>query len=261
MYKVYKHTTPSNKVYIGITKQTVEGRWKNGLGYQSSPHFWNAIQKYGWDNIKHEILHDGLTKEEACEYERYYINKYQSTDSSKGYNQTSGGDTGAVYNDEVRNKISDRQKEFYRLHPEKREELSRKVTGFKHSEEAKEKMRIAKTGTHFVMTDEWKARIGDANRKRYKSNPKLYASNAERMRRIGMENAKKIEQLDLDGNVIAVFSSLHEAERKTGIRNGNISRCCNGKALTTGGYRWRYAIEITAVEKQPYQIANCGDAV
>lgn len=30
MYTVYKHTTPSGKVYIGITGQKPERRWQNG---------------------------------------------------------------------------------------------------------------------------------------------------------------------------------------------------------------------------------------
>lgn len=30
---VYKHTSPSGKVYIGITNQPANKRWKNGMGY------------------------------------------------------------------------------------------------------------------------------------------------------------------------------------------------------------------------------------
>lgn len=44
---IYKHTTPSNKVYIGITSQTkINRRWQNGYGYRSNKHFFNAILKY-----------------------------------------------------------------------------------------------------------------------------------------------------------------------------------------------------------------------
>lgn len=34
MYKVYKHTFPNGKKYIGITKLTVENRWRSGKGYK-----------------------------------------------------------------------------------------------------------------------------------------------------------------------------------------------------------------------------------
>ncbi|AAV30164.1 putative truncated GIY-YIG endonuclease [Lactobacillus phage LL-Ku] len=42
-YKVYKHTTPNNKVYIGITKLDVNKRWKNGNGYKHNQYFTRAI--------------------------------------------------------------------------------------------------------------------------------------------------------------------------------------------------------------------------
>lgn len=44
-YKVYKHTTPSNKVYIGITSQTISKRWQNGRGYITNEYFYRAIKK------------------------------------------------------------------------------------------------------------------------------------------------------------------------------------------------------------------------
>lgn len=62
---VYKHTSPSKGVYIGITKQNPVIRWSNGSGYKRNPYFYKAIQKYGWDNFKHEILFSNLTQEEA----------------------------------------------------------------------------------------------------------------------------------------------------------------------------------------------------
>ena len=94
MYTVYKHTTPNNKVYIGITCQTPKERWQRGKGYKSQPYFYNAIQKYGWDNIKHEILYTGLTQEEAHQKEIELIKEYQSNHHSRGYNISGGGELG-----------------------------------------------------------------------------------------------------------------------------------------------------------------------
>lgn len=37
-----------------------------------------------------------------------------------------------------------------------------------------------------------------------------------------------------------IFESTKEAERKTGIAHNHISKTCNGKLKTTGGYHWRY---------------------
>ncbi len=63
MYTVYQHRNKiNNKVYIGITQQALEKRWGiNGTNYKSSPHFFSAIQKYGWDNFEHNILFTGRT--------------------------------------------------------------------------------------------------------------------------------------------------------------------------------------------------------
>lgn len=94
-YCVYKHTNISNgKVYIGITSQQPEKRWKNGYGYEGNEYFYRAIQKYGWDGFEHEIISDGLTKEQACSIEIELIEVYDSTNPEKGYNFSSGGDCG-----------------------------------------------------------------------------------------------------------------------------------------------------------------------
>lgn len=89
------HTSPSGKVYIGITCRPASVRWKSdGSGYKGHSYFWNAIQKYGWENFKHEILLCGLSRAEASEKEREYIALYRSNDESFGYNLTSGGEAG-----------------------------------------------------------------------------------------------------------------------------------------------------------------------
>ena len=90
-YYLYKHTTPNNKIYIGITKQDPHKRWSNGHGYIHSRYFFNAIIKYGWINIKHEILYCNLTKEQANILEKKYIELYNSNNPRFGYNLQSGG--------------------------------------------------------------------------------------------------------------------------------------------------------------------------
>lgn len=92
-YCVYKHTSPSNKVYIGITRQEPEKRWRNGNGYKRNEYFFNAIKKYGFDNFTHEILFTNLTKEEACEKEIELIAFYKSNQRDFGYNNSPGGES------------------------------------------------------------------------------------------------------------------------------------------------------------------------
>lgn len=240
-YLVYKHTSPSGKVYIGITKQSANGRWKNGFGYQSSPHFWSAIQKYGWENFSHEVLFEGLCVDRACELEKELIEKYNAIDRRFGYNEKTGGQTGSFYNEEARKKISESNKRFYANHPEIIQRIVNKNKGYKHTEEAKKKMSEAAKRRHCVMSDEWKQKIGEANKRRYLNDEELYKRSCEKCRSNGMKAARAVVQLTLDDEYVASFESAHEAERATNIGNGNISRCCRGSSKTAGGYKWRYA--------------------
>ena len=43
------------------------------------------------------------------------------------------------------------------------------------------------------------------------------------------------------GELLSTFPSTHEAERVTGIDQGNICSCCKGKYKSAGGYVWRYS--------------------
>lgn len=82
---VYKHTFPNGAVYIGKTNMTPERRWLNGWGYKNSPLMFNAIMQFGWLNVKHEIIADNLTEEEALALETKEIAKH-SKNASMTYN-------------------------------------------------------------------------------------------------------------------------------------------------------------------------------
>ena len=85
-YNIYKHTNLiNNKSYIGITSQKCQNRWGiNGKGYELQPKFYNAIQKYGWNNFQHDILYTDLNKETALKIESELIKKYNTIEN--GYN-------------------------------------------------------------------------------------------------------------------------------------------------------------------------------
>jgi hypothetical protein len=51
---------------------------------------------------------------------------------------------------------------------------------------------------------------------------------------------RSVSQLGADGNLIKVFKSMKDAEKETGIRTGNISKCCHGIVKTAGGYQWKF---------------------
>lgn len=68
-----------------------EKRWQNGRGYSGQQYFKRAIDKYGWDNIDHVVLCSVSSKENADFLERWFIKKYDTTNSDRGYNCSKGG--------------------------------------------------------------------------------------------------------------------------------------------------------------------------
>jgi hypothetical protein len=94
---VYEHVFPNGKRYIGITSKSPKARWENGAGYdkERQPVIYNAIQKYGWNNIEHNILFVDLTEEEAKIKEKELIKQYHTyiyDEKPMGYNMTLGGE-------------------------------------------------------------------------------------------------------------------------------------------------------------------------
>lgn len=90
-YTVYRHVNMiNNKCYVGITKQSINDRWRSdGSGYRGQEKFWKAIQKYGWNNFRHEIVAINLSKDDACKLEKQLIQQYNSI--KNGYNVELGG--------------------------------------------------------------------------------------------------------------------------------------------------------------------------
>lgn len=203
-YKVYKHTCPNGKSYIGITGQNEKLRWNYGNGYTTQL-FGRAIKKYGWENIKHEILEECQSLEDANETEVKYIALYETTKRDKGYNCTNGGDgtSGHIVTDETREKISVTAKRTW-ADPKMREHL------IEHLKE-----------------------LGAKSRGKSLS--------AETARKIGLANGKAVDQYTLDGEFVATHITMMDAARSIGKKNNNdIVRCCKGKAATAHGYLWRY---------------------
>lgn len=106
-YKVYKHEFPNGKVYIGITSMRTWERWCGGHGYDGQPLMRKAIKKYGWKNIKHSIIADGLTKSEAENLEIELIKKYKANNRRFGYNIDNGGRLAVERSIATRKKMSE----------------------------------------------------------------------------------------------------------------------------------------------------------
>jgi len=92
------------------------------MGYIKNEHFYRAIQKYGWDAFKHEIVAEGLTREEACALEESLIAEHHTQDYRFGYNISAGGEANRLAQSS-KDKISEANKGKVRT-----EEMKRKMS-------------------------------------------------------------------------------------------------------------------------------------
>ncbi|MBY0756522.1 HNH endonuclease [Clostridium sardiniense] len=70
-----------------------------------------------------------------------------------------------------------------------------------------------------------------------------YNLNYKNLRKISAKkNQKAVVKLDRNGNVLNEYSSIKEAREKT--KANNISECCNGIYLTSGGFIWVFKEDI-----------------
>ena len=145
----------NGKVYIGQTSVSLNERKGNhrllALSRGSKNHFHSAIRKYGWDAFEWKILERFLVREVLNSSERFWILKYRSTDSRKGYNCTHGGDS-CEFTEETKRKIGLAGK-GRKLTAEQIESARKRMTGVgnpfhgkHHTEEAKAKNRAAHVG-------------------------------------------------------------------------------------------------------------------
>jgi hypothetical protein len=91
----------NGKRYIGYSSLSPTKRWgSNGYAYRRQVLFYQAIQKYGWDNFEHIIIEKSLTVEEAKALEIKLIAEYKTCildEDAHGYNMTRGGEGHAKY--------------------------------------------------------------------------------------------------------------------------------------------------------------------
>ena len=283
-WTVYIHINKSNqKKYVGITSRKPTVRWKrNGEGYKSSPYFYNAIKKHGWDNFEHNILFTNLSEKEAKEKEKELIKFYKSNIHDFGYNCTEGGDgvcglkrtpeqiekikqalvgrelseehkkllseimKGRVFSEDWKNKIS--QSHMGELNPSARKIV---LINTKHELlKIYECMKYAAEELNVHTTH-----IQDVCDKKYTNTGGYifmyydeYMEHKEQL--LNLEPIKinhyrkPIIQCDLDENEIRKYDSIRQAERETGINHSNISNALRGMCKTSGGYIWKYARTI-----------------
>ena len=239
-YIVYRHTSPSGKVYIGITCKNPEKRWRKGIGYLHNSYFLNAIKKYGWDNIKHEVLFENLNEESALAIEEDLIYYYKQLGIS--YNITNRGAktswAGQHHTDETKQKMSSIAKELGRVPSRYAIEKSANLRRGKHlSEETKLKISEANKGK--VLSEETKMKISLS--KQGDKHPMWGKTHSEEAKKkISIGHSKVILQYDLDGSFIREWPSISNAAKELNIDNSAITKVCKGTLQKTKGFVFRY---------------------
>ena len=217
-YSVYRHTAPDGKVYIGISSMELKKRWDSGRGYKNNSYFTRSIEKYGWANFKHEVIYTDLSEDVAKEKEIELIAKHKSNERKYGFNISSGGESHAGI------KISEWHKQ----------QISKASKGRIVSVETRSKLSVAsrRVWNNKEHVDRMRELNLGANNHQYG----VKRTDEEKLQR----GAKPVIQKDMNGNLVNMFISIHQAGDITHIARDSIKKACNGIFKQAGGYLWEY---------------------
>lgn len=218
----------------------------------------NAINKYGWDNFKCEVLCWCGTQTQLNEAEDNYI-KLLGTMSPNGYNLKGGGSKGKPCK-ESRVKLSESLKKRY-ANPEERKKTSEASKKIWKNEETHKKASEAQTNRY--KDQEERKKTSEAIKKywmipeSFEKQSKIQKKNWESKERHitqskalkkyweSEENRKKrskpVIQYTLDGEFIKEWSSATEIKRVLGFDQGYISACCRGEHKHAYNFLWKFA--------------------
>lgn len=222
-YYLYCHTNLlNNKKYYGITRTKPEYRWNHGKGYINNEYFYRAIQKYDWDKgFIHEILHNNLTELEASELEKYYIQKYNTTNRDCGYNIISGGiDEMSLDNNPNAVKIYQYSLDGTFIKCWDCIKSAVKDLGIENNGNISRALKIE---SHYAYGYLWYDCFYD------KVQPYI--------------GKKRIYQFDKDGNILKIYDSILNVDENIYNRD-KVTSCCNHKSKLHHNNIWLFEDEI-----------------
>lgn len=222
---IYMYTNKiNNKKYIGQTnrpKQRKIEHLSHSTKRGASTHFYNAIRKYGWENFEYKVLEtvhaddSNTLKSILNNKEIFWINHYDSTNKSKGYNFSLGGNSRGVN--------------------------CRKIQMY-----SKEGVLIKTYNNYHEILNEFG---GDASSLYRMINNKnsLFRNNyvllweGESFKYKDRKKSKHIYyQKDLNNNIIKTWNSVCDIEKELGYSPSSIIKCCNHPEThkTSYGFKW-----------------------
>lgn len=239
MYSVYIHTFPNGKKYIGVTRCKPELRWgANGCNYKNS-YMVNAIKKYGWDNITHEIVAENLTVDQASQMEIELIQKYNTADKRYGYNISLGGIESKICSEQTKEKL--RQANLGKVMSE---ESKKKISDFQRGQKRTDK-------TRYNMSIAQKKSFANGNNAMHSSESRAKAALKLKGRKASDRAILKASEAKFHAvqNIATgkIYKSIKAASENECINRTTIIRQCKGK---TKKKKWRYVGEDEIYEKK-----------
>jgi group I intron endonuclease len=233
---IYLITNKINgKKYIGQTIQNdINKRWtshKNLKNKTVGNILYNAYKKYGVNNFEYKIICICFN-DDTNKYEEEYIKKY-NTIYPNGYNLLPGGNN-RKHNEYTKKQISENLKGSknpnygVKKTLEQIKQMSERMKGEKNHAYGKKftEEEIQKKIDMFKNNPEIKTKISNSLKEYYKKN-------------VGISKNKKVEQYDLNGNLLNIFYSISDAARHVNISTQFLSRTCNKENYTAAGFKWK----------------------
>lgn len=237
---IYKATNKINgKCYIGRTVKKFEKRKSEHLQEskmdRKNSHFYNAINKYGWDNFDWEIIEECNDENLLREKEIYHIDKNKSNNRTYGYNKLDGGPGRSGYKQSENCK-----KRMRENNPMFDKSVSQKVTNTK---------KMNGDWDNF----KWKDRYNPEREKELrnwhsnymkKNNPMYNPEVVEKVKRTREKNKEKISNsisrnwlvIDKDGNE-SIIKNMKKFCKENNLSNSSMSQVASGKKEHHKGYR------------------------
>ncbi len=228
-YVVYLHARKSDGqiFYVGI------GSEKRPYDFKDRNKFWrNYVNKYGEPSVT--VAFKSLSLPEAQEIERFLISLHRRVaDGGTLTNITAGGDSNPMHEESIRSAMSVAMK------------------GRVFSDETIQKMKMSAKGrpptpqavaaTKAKHAAGWNPMHSDAAKRKVSKYWTGRARSDDQKKKNGIAHSKPVEQLDVNGNVLARFDSQRQAAKAIGCTAALIGMCVGGVTKTAAGFIWRRA--------------------
>lgn len=229
----------NGKFYIGSTSN-FRKRMREHLSclrknVHVNKHLQRAFNKYGEENFSFEVFEYVEDIDNLLEVEQKVLDKLKPYNMKIGYNISRFATSYRVYGKD--NPHFGKPKS-----EEQKRKTSQSLKGHKHSEETKKRISKAIKGKN-TGKDHWSygKERSEQHRQRHSASMKgKFAGNKN-------PSAKKVVQLNLQGELVSVFETMREASVNIGVSSSGIVNCCKGKSNTAGGFKWMYFEEYESM--------------